>query len=325
MSTGTEALSGGTAAETGGETAGAEAATGQAQTAATTEQSAGAEAATGQAQTAAGGDPWYKDLPADSHATIEAKGWKGPAELLESYRNIEKVMGLPAEAKAEAILVRPKADAKPEEVQAFVEKAVAHLVPENAEGYGNLGLDLKDGEALPPELEQARGWMHEAKIPSTQAPALVAAYQKSVEAAEAAFEAQSTKDMTDLATEFGDKWEDNAELGRRAFRAAKEQAGLDEAGLAAIERAIGTKAMMKLMIAQGRNLVEAPGGGAPGNTGTTNANFKVTKESAQAKITEKLSDSVFMARYNSPNIGERNKAIAEMEALQKIAAGTPDA
>lgn len=268
---------------------------------------------------------WYKDLPTEAHAKIATKGWQSPADMFQSYENIEKVMGLPADVKADAILVRPKDGAPASEVQAFVDKAVSHLVPATPEDYGDMGVKLEAGETLPPELEQARGWMHEAKIPSTQAPALVAAYQKSVEQAEAAFQAQSTKDMADLTTEFGDKADDSFELGRRAFAAAKEQAGLTPEGLAAIERAIGTKAMMKLFIAQGRNLVEAPGGGAPNNEGSKTSGFRTTPEAAKAKVQEKFNDSEFMARYNSPNQAVRKVAIEEMEALQKIVAGTPDA
>lgn len=324
MTTGAAALSADNSAATAGgetQTTGAETTTTGTETTATTEQAGGVETATTAAEA-----PWYKDsIPAEAHSLVETKGWKSPADMLQSYQNIEKVMGLPADAKAEAILVRPKDGAPASEVQAFVERAVSHLVPESAEGYGDLGLGLKDGEALPPELEQARGWMHEAKVPTTQAPALVAAYQKSVAAAEAAFEAQSAKDMTDLATEFGEKWEDNAELGRRAFRAAKEQAGFDENDLSAIERAVGTKKMMNLFIAQGGNLVEAGGGGAPGNAGATTTNFKVTRESAAQKATELRQDSAFLARFNSPNVQTRNAAITEIEKWDKIAAGTPDA
>jgi hypothetical protein len=79
---------------------------------------------------------------------------------------------------------------------------------------------------------------------------------------------------------------------------------------------------MKLFIAQGRNLVENPGGGAPGNAGNSNGGFQVSAEGAKAQIQGKFNDSEFMARYNSPNQATRQSAIAEMERLQKIATGT---
>lgn len=265
---------------------------------------------------------WYADLPATQHGYIENKGWGSPADVLESYTNLEKLNGVPADAKADALLLRPKADATPEDIAAFIEKASGAYVPATAADYGNLGLDVKDGEALPPEIEQARNWMKEAGIPAPMAPKLVAAYQADLAKAEADFQTQSTKDMTDLATDFGAKAEDNFELGRRAFRAAKEQAGIGAEHLAKIERAIGTSAMMKMFISMGKNQVEMPGGGAPGNAGNSNSGFSMSAEGAKAKATSMRQDSAFLARYNSPNIGTRNAAIAEIEAVDKVAAGS---
>lgn len=305
MTTGAEALAGGEQqqVENGGE-----------------QQQQNVEQKTGeqQQQTAA---PAAWDIPADRKDYVDNKGWKGPNDMLESYTSLEKTLGLSPDARADALLVRPKADAKPEEQAAFVEKAISAYVPDKAEGYGNLGIDLKEGESLPVEIEQARGWMKEAGIPAPLAPKLVAAYQADLAKAETAFQNQSTQDMKDLASEFGDKSEDNFELGRRAFRAAKEQ-GLTPEKLAAMERAVGTKDLMKLFIGFGKNQTELPGGGAPGNSGNASNGFTLSVEGAKAKVQSLLQDSAFQARYNSPNIQTRQAAIAEMEVYQKAATGT---
>lgn len=288
------------------------------------ETPAGAAPAAGAETPAVGtGDPWFKDVvPADRHDYVVNKGWKSPGDMFESYTNLEKMNGVPAEARADALLIRPKPDAKPEEQTAFLDKALSSFVPEKPEGYGDLGLKLKEGEALPPEIESARGWMKEAGVPTLMAPRLVAAYQADLIKAEAAFEAQSIEDMKALATEFGGNAEDNFELGRRAFRAAKEQAGIDDSVVARMERAIGTKATMKLFVSFGKNQVELPGGGAPGNAGNAGSGFRQTPETAKAQAAAMRQDSAFLARFNSPNIATRNAAIAEIEAFDKIAAGT---
>ena len=48
---------------------------------------------------------------------------------------------------------------------------------------------------------------------------------------------------------------------------------------------------------------------------------KSEAKAARAQIDAKFKDSEFMSRYNSPNMSQRQSAIAEMEALQKIVAG----
>jgi len=263
--------------------------------------------------------PWYDGIvPADKATYVEGKHWKGPSDLFDSYVSLEKTLGLPADVRADTLLIKPKADAKPEETEAFLTKALVGYVPEKAADY-DVGIKA---EEMPPEVQTSLDWMHAAGTPQPIAAKIVAEYQKSLAAGEAAFEKQSIDDMKSLAGEFGEKFNDMAELGRRAFKAAEQDAGLTKEQVGQIERVIGTKALMKLFIAQGRNLVENPGGGAPGNAGNSNGGFQVSAEGAKAQIQGKFNDSEFMARYNSPNQATRQSAIAEMERLQKIATGT---
>lgn len=304
MTTGTEAL------------AGAETSAAAAETPAAAVPAPGAETP---ATPASSDKPWYADIvPADKATYVEGKHWKGPSDLFDSYVSLEKTLGLPADVRADTLLIKPKADAKPEETEAFLTKALVGFVPATAAEY-DVGIKP---EEMPPEVQTSLDWMHAAGTPQPIAAKLVAEYQKSLAAGEAAFEKQSIEDMKSLAGEFGDKFNDMAELGRRAFKAAEQDAGLTKEQVSQIERVIGTKALMKLFIAQGRNLVENPGGGAPGNAGNQGGGFQVSPEGAKAQIQSKFHDSEFMARYNSPNQATRKSAIDEMERLQKIATGT---
>lgn len=301
MSTGAASL----AAEPALETPGAKPAVQGGETPAPLDPGSGAGA------TPATGEPWYKDLPAERHAYIENKGWKSPADAIESYTNIEKTLGLPADARAEALLVRPKADAKPEEQAAFLDKANSAFVPETADKY-DLGLKP---EEITPEIEQSAKWMLDAKVPQPLAQRLVAAYKADAAAAEAKFEAASLQDMKDLGDELGDKFGDFEAQGRAAFRAAKEQAGFTAEQAAAVERAIGTKGMLKLFASFGRNMGELPSPGAEARE-SGSGQFTQSPAQAKAKIDTLLQDSAFLARYNSPNQKMRAGAIAEMETLQ---------
>lgn len=294
----------------GAENTDAQSGAGEAQTSTTT----GSE---GDAQSGVSTELWYKDLPAERHAYIENKGWKSPNDVLDSYTNIEKTLGLPADARSDALLVRPKADAKPEEQAAFLDKALKPFVPESADKY-DLGIK---NEEMPVELKTSADWMHKAGVPQPMAQKLAAEYLESKKAADAAFEEQSAKDMKDLATELGDKFGDFEEMSRRAFRAAKEQSGLTIEQVETIEKSIGTKQMLKLFGSFGKNMTELPGPGG-GNNGKDGNQFGTSPAQAKASIDAKFRDSEFMARYNSPDQRVRQTAIAEMEALQKAATGT---
>jgi hypothetical protein len=86
--------------------------------------------------------------------------------------------------------------------------------------------------------------------------------------------------------------------------------------LTAIERVIGTKRFMSSMMKLGAPYREAnpPPAGGPGA-------FVQSKQQAQAKIAELKGDPTFQERFLSPNNAVRQKAIGEMEELQKILAG----
>jgi len=264
---------------------------------------------------------WYSGLPADRHGYIENKGWADPNAVIDSYTNLEKTLGLPADARADALLVVPKGDAKPEERDAFLTKAVASFVPESPDKY-DFGLKP---EQMTPEIEQSAGWMHKAGVPQPIAAKLVAEALAANAARETAFTAQSLQDVKDLTAEYGDKFGDFEVTSRMGYNAVKEGAGLTDEHLNAIERAIGTKTMLKVFGTIGKNLTELPGPGGEAKTGGAavgDGGFKTSPAQADAKIQALFKDSEFMSRYNSPNMAQRQTAIAEMEALQKIKSGT---
>lgn len=271
------------------------------------------------AETPAPNAKWYSNLPQERHGYIENKGWSDPAAVIDSYTNLEKTLGLPADARADALLVVPKADAKPEDREAFLAKAVSSFVPEAPDKY-DFGLKP---EEITPEIEQSAGWMHKAGIPQPLAQKLVAEALASNKAAEEAFTAQSLKDVQELTVEYGDKFGDFEAMSRMGYRAIKEGAGLSEEHLVAIEKAVGTKTMLKMFGALGKNLTELPGPGDAAKSGATAAaeGFRTSPAQAQAKVQALFKDSEFMARYNSPNMAQRKTAIDEMESLQKIIAG----
>jgi len=70
----------------------------------------------------AGGErPWFETAGIDAKyaPAIAAKGWTNPNDILESYTNVEKLVSLERGGDVDRILVKPKADATPEEIAAF--------------------------------------------------------------------------------------------------------------------------------------------------------------------------------------------------------------
>jgi hypothetical protein len=254
------------------------------------------------------------DVPPERAEYVKNKGWKTAGDMLDSYANLEQVVGLERGGQADRILVAPKADAKPEEVAAFWDKAAKVGVPEDVAGYG---IQVPDG-LDPAPFEEIGGMLHKAGIPKPLADKLLtegfAAEQAKVEA----FGQQSVKDVQDLQAELRDKFDDTMETARRGFSAS----GLDKESIQRLEMAVGTKAMLKMFAEFGKHYLEAPApntqqaGQQPGNQ------FRMTKEQAVEKQKALMNDDGFMARYLSPNIQTRQAAIAEMEQLAKAATGT---
>lgn len=294
-----------------------------------------------QQQQAGGGDggqggdgkPWYEAAGIDPkfHSAITAKGWKSPDEVLDSYTNVEKLVSLERGGDVDRILVKPKADATPEEISAFNQKA-GFAAPEKPEDYGftadkigGKANELFTANGLPPELagqfaaemtpvvEQASKWMHEAGLPPAVASKLVDQVLASEVAGLKAFHARSDEDYTKLGQELGDKFGDFEEAGRRAF----QQSGLDKTTLDKIEMAIGTKSMMNMFAKFGGAMGEAaaPSGEKGGGAGQ----FTATAESAKARIQTLQRDSDFQAKLLSPNPQVRGPAQAEWENLFKVA------
>lgn len=253
---------------------------------------------------------WWDKLSPDYKTTVTAKGWdklsgdEARDAVLGSYVNLLKIAG-----DKENAIVLPKPDASPEDYAAFT-KALG--VPEKPDAY-----EIKQPENIDPAvINDAKSWLHEAGIAPIQAQKLIDAVAKSEQAKAEAFNAQSQRDMNELAAEWGTKFDDNAEIARRAAKAA----GLDGNQFQQIEMAIGTKNLLTMFHKFGLNMLEAP---APGTTpqGNNQGSFTLNRAEAQRRADALKADPSFQARYLSPNLGERQKAISELEELIKIAAG----
>lgn len=253
---------------------------------------------------AAAAENWYKDMPADHHPYIANKGWKGPNDVLESYVNLEKLMGAD---KAGNAVVLPKENATPAERDAFYAKMGR---PEKPENY-----DFKLPEGTPKDLANAAAAeFHKAGLSKSQGETVAQWYQQQEKAAQAAYIARSDREMQQLQQEYGADYPNKTEIGRRGARVL----GIDNATLEKMEQAMGTATMMKMFIKVGENAAE---GSSPGSTSSTTAMGGLTPSSARSRIETLKTDSSFMAKLLSPNPKVRDEAKGVWEDLHKALGG----
>jgi len=143
-----------------------------------------------------------------------------------------------------------------------------NAVPESADAYQ---LPVPEG-ADAAFAQEASRWMHEAGVPVAAAQALAEQWNSymaaQAQASEAQRAAQGEADIAALKTEWGNQYDANVELGRRAVRTF----GIDEATLDGISTALGDAATLKLFQNIGAKLGEAtlvPAGGGGQAAGKT--------------------------------------------------------
>ncbi|MFZ1680125.1 MAG: hypothetical protein WAT70_03835 [Rhizobiaceae bacterium] len=268
----------------------------------------GAEATTGQAaapvetvtQAPEGLPEWAKDFSPAAQSVIAAKKWAKPEQAVESYANLEKLLGgdkiaLPKDENDPAwadVWKKLGALEKPDEYAGMVKPAEG--VPDLDPGFVGAMSDLAA----------------KARLTPAQWNTLVAGYQELSKAA-AAEEAAGP----DIDAEFAAF---KAKLGAKAdaFIADAQRAGMavnmtaEES--ATLMSALGVERAMQIMSGLGSKFGKEAGfieGKGPQG--------QMTPEMARARIAELGNDPVWRKSYLEGDSGKK----AEMENLQKIATG----
>ena len=234
------------------------------------------------------GDAWYSGIQnQDVRVWAEAKGFKDPLAAAESAYNLEKLIGFDRAGKT---VVMPDENSSPEQRAAFMQKLG---VPETVEGYK---LPVPKGQS-DEFAKTAANWFHEQGIPAKAAEGLTNKfneYAASQQAAqEQAFLAKSEQEFGALKGEWGAAYDQNLELGKRA--ALQFIPGTPEqraAALGAMEKAMGTGALLKFMAQVGQGLGEGKvhmdgmGGGVmtPAQANQRIAELKSNKEWSSAYL-----------------------------------------
>lgn len=224
---------------------------------------------------------WSSGFSEDLKGYVQNKGFKDPSQVVDSYRNLEKLMGVPKER----LLKLPEKDDAPEWGDIYnrmgrPEKPEGYqlTVPEGgskefaewaAKNFHDLGVTRKQGEGL------VNRWNEFQKAASTQ--------QTSQQA-----QAMET-DRQAIRKEWGAATDKNVGIVDQAAAAF----GLDNKTVEKMASAIGVANTMRFLLKVGSKLGEdsfVPGGGA-------NKFGPMTPDAARVRIKELGQDTDFNQRY----------------------------
>jgi len=214
---------------------------------------------------------WY---PAEQTDYVTNKGWKNPGEVLESYVNLEKLMGAD---RAGRTVVLPKDDKDVDGMKAFRAKLG---VPESADKYEIAVPEGDSGEFL----KVASGWFHELGIPKAAAQALAGKWNEywtnAAKAMDAELLSNSNKELDALKLEWGGDFEKKSAFAKDFLK----KSGWTDQDVSDYEKARGTGRMLKDFYGWGSKVQEPGFAGDPSKGG--GGAGAITKDVAKAKLLE---------------------------------------
>jgi hypothetical protein len=266
-------------------------------TGAFTEQNNGTPAA------APNGLSWLNGADETTIGYVQNKGWNDPRQVLDGYRNLEKLLGAD---KANNAVIVPKGDAEADAWNNLYDRLGRPSAPD---GYG---FKAANGDA---GLEQAlSGKFHELGLSKAQGEKFGAWMNEMIQSGQAseqqAAAARFQQDDMALKQEWGSAYMQNVTAANVAARALE----LDADTVDKISGAIGHKATMSLLARIGAGYEEdgfVTSGDAPGFGNV------MTPGQAKAAIQEKMSDPVWAKAYQTG--GMNSKEFKEMQRLQALA------
>lgn len=243
---------------------------------------------------------WFDGFNDDLKGYTQNKGWKDPAATVESYRNLEKLVGVPQDQ----LLKLPKSDAPPEAWNDIWNKLGR---PSDPKEYG-----FQAPEGQDPAFSEWMGkTFHEAGVPKAMAEKIAAAYaefgQQMETQQQEARQAQLATEAAGLKTKWGAAHEQNLGIARQAAQGL----GIDGETIDALEAGMGYAKVMELFHTLGTKMGE--GAYVSGERGQQSG--VLTPEAAQQRIQALRKDTDFLNRYQNGDA----KARQEFEQLHKWA------
>lgn len=245
---------------------------------------------------------WLNGADETTLGYVQNKGWTEPSQVLDGYRNLEKLLG--ADKAGNAVII-PKADADPKEWNAIYDRMGR---PTGPDGYNVKFPEHTTADFQTGILAKA----HELGLTKAQAEGLfgdmTARSEAIVSSMQAARQEAFVRDDAAIRAEWGQAYTQNLAQAQAAARGL----GLDAATIDKISEALGHKGTMTLLQQIGVKLGEDTF-----VTGDKTESFgnAMTPGQAKAEIQSLMGDRNFTTRYMSGDA----EAKAKMERLHSFA------
>ena len=243
---------------------------------------------------------WFANFSDDNKGYVQNKGFKDPGAVVDSYRNLEKLLGAP---KERLLTLPEKMDA--ESLKPIYDKLGRPAKPE--EYKLNIRKEFGDEKFT----QWARGTFHEHGLSSAQAEALSTKWDGFV-ASEMQVKQESmkhtlTQQDTELKKEWGNAYDQNSQI----VDMAAERLGLDDEKIKRLGAALGYAESMKFLHKLGSQIGEHNyvDGKAPSMNGI------LSPAQAQSRLNELKKDTTWVTRYLKGDAEAR----AESKRLNQMA------
>lgn len=250
---------------------------------------------------------WLDGLPEEMRGYAAAKGWSDPGAAVESYRQLERLLGAD---KAGRGLVLPKG---PEDVDGWRAVHARLGCPEAPEDYA---LDLPQGLDADEAAAEFRALAHELGLSLAQAKRLTGWWRGRLESAMAAEQARAARGSREAEEALRARWGEEYDLRRAdAERARRRFSRGGGEGLGELEAAMGRPAAMAMLAEIGAALGEDrfAGGGQDG--------FAMSPEEARRELELLQRDNGFMTMFLEKDHPEHERAVLKARRLNRLAAG----
>lgn len=244
---------------------------------------------------------WTTGLPDELRGYVQTKGFKDPTSVVDSYKNLEKLMGAPKER----LLKLPE---KSDDATGWNEIYNRLGRPEKADDYK---IDIPKEVGDENFAKWAKELFHENGLTRAQGEKIAAKWneylQSTAKETVEKHNANITQQETELKKEWGMAFDKNIEMARRAA----SEFGLDAPTIDKLESAMGWSGVIKFMHNVGSKLGEHS---FVSNNQQQGFNV-MTPEAAKHRIQLLKSDSDFAKRFMTGEI----QAKEEMARLHQMA------
>lgn len=245
---------------------------------------------------------WLEGADETTIGYVQNKGWNDPKQVLDGYRNLEKLLGAD---KANNAVIIPKGDADPKEWAAVYDRLGRPSAPD---GYK---VEVPPGGDANIQA-QVLAKFHELGLTKQQGETLATWYnglgKQAQEAQEAQRAAQFQQEDQAVRMEWGQAYTQNLAQAQNAARGL----GLDAGTIDKLSEALGHKGTMNLLQSIGSRMGEDKFISGDNGTGFSNA---LTPGQAKAQIQSLMADKEFSGKYLTGDAAAK----AKMESLHRYA------